>query len=769
MSMERGARLGPYEVTGFLGSGGMAEVYRARDVRLGREVALKILPDALSNDAEALARFEREARTASALNHPHLVTIHDIGETTLHGRTLRFMAMELVRGRTLRERLLTDSRESLLLHLASIADGLARAHEAGVIHRDLKPENVMISEDGFAKVLDFGLARRVAPAIADAAAERLTAEGFTVGTVGYMAPEQVRGARDLDHRVDIFAFGCMLYEIIAKQNPFEGGSAFEAMHRILCDEPPPLADAAVDRIVRRCLAKDREERYTSMREVAADVRAAVAVPGTAAEARVMSARPRRPRLALALVAAVVVALAGGAFVATRPRPAAIDSIAVLPFSNAAGEDGAFLAEGIGDAVVRDLGSIQSLRVIASSSTARYRDGVDPRHAARELDVAAVLVGKLRGTGGTLVLDAELVRGTDGAAIWSKRYARNADDVPALERELAKDVSAHLRLKLAPRRSPTADAEAYRAFLRGRQELLRGTAPSLKKAIEHFNRAIELDPDFALAYALLAQTHGRQAVLGVVPPRDAIRQETAEALEALALDDTLPDAHWTLALVASFTGDQPEYERRIARVLELDPNFPPVHIERAKQLLLAKRYDEAKAAYEKALALDPLSPRVRSTWAVHLYLARRYSEALPILSSLIEQFPSDTNAHAYLGFILSYLGRHDEALVSISRAPATSNPNMELWKGILLARAGRTAEARAIADRADRVATGRFLPVYYRAQLRAVLGERDVALSLLEQGKRNGEWLTWLRYDPGFDALRDDPRFAVLLAAPYAAR
>lgn len=462
MTLTTGIRLGPYEITALLGSGGMAEVYRASDVRLGREVAIKILPENVAADSEALGRFEREARTASALNHPHLVTIYDIGEADTGQHPLRYIAMELIHGETLRHRLPHESRDVLLRHIADIADGLAKAHDAGVIHRDLKPENVMVSDDGFAKVVDFGLAKQV-PRTDGITGERLTAEGFCVGTLGYMAPEQVRGERNLDPRVDIFALGCILYEAVAKKNPFESDSAVDTMHRIVYEEPPLLPDAAIERIARRCLAKDREARYSSMREVAADVRRAIGSP-------VRRPVGRRFRLAAAAALAVGVA-AGGAFVAMhKPRPA-ITSIAVLPFRNASGnEELRFLSDGIAGEVVRDLGRIPALRVIANSSASRFRDTPDPQKAARELGVDAVLMGSLRTTSGRALLDAELVKAADGTALWGKKYERRMTDVAALEQEIARDLSEEVRLELAPRRGHAPKPSAYVAYLRGNSEL-----------------------------------------------------------------------------------------------------------------------------------------------------------------------------------------------------------------------------------------------------------------------------------------------------------
>lgn len=765
MTLTRGTRLGPYEVIALLGAGGMAEVYRARDVRLGREVAIKILPDDFAADPEALARFEREARTASSLNHPHLVTIHDIGDAEVDGRRLHYMAMELIQGDTLRSHLLHRTRDELLRLLADIADGLAKAHDAGIIHRDLKPENVMVTEDNFAKIVDFGLAKHV-PRFGDmdgVTMRHLTLEGFAVGTLGYMAPEQVRGDLDIDARVDVFAFGCMLYEAVAKKNPFAGATAIDTMHRIVYSDPPPLPDVVIDRIARRCLAKERAERYPSMREVATEVRNAIA-------SRVR--RPVRRRLWVASAAFVVFAAgASGAFVAMRnARAPAIASIAVLPFRNATGnEELRFLSDGISEDLVRNLGRVPTLRVIASSSASRFRDTDDPQGAARELDVDAVLVGRLRTVRGEVLLDAELVKASDGTALWGKKYSIKLTDVVALEQEVAQDLCDEVRLKLAPRRIREPHPEAYEAHLRGKREVAKETAPALKKGIEYFRRAIELDPDYALPYAALAQVYGRQALLGIAPTRDCVLQERALAQKALSLDETLPEAHWNLAVVAVLTGDTAEYDRRIARVLELNPNFAPAHIDRANRLVTARRFDEAERAFQQARALDPLSPRVMWSYGGYLGLQRRFERSLTVLRSVTEQFPDDGHVYPYLAVISSYAGRHSDALAAIARARTETNPNVLIWKGVVLARAGRTAEARAISDEVDEMARTRYLQPYYHGQLHAALRDRDVALALVEQAVRDGEWfVSWLSFDPGYDVLRADPRFVALLNQSRAA-
>jgi len=737
MTLKYGTRLGPYEVTALLGSGGMAEVYRARDVRLGREVAIKILPEELSSDEESLSRFTREAQTASALNHPHLVTIYDIGEVDVGAQRLHYIAMELIRGETLRHHFAHASREVLLRYIAGVADGLAKAHDAGVVHRDLKPENVMVSDDDFAKVVDFGLAKHVMGFASERSAERLTAEGFCVGTLGYMAPEQVRGQRDIDGRADIFALGCMLYEAIVKENPFDGDTPVDTMHRVLHHEPSPLPDPVLDPIVRRCLAKDAAHRYSSMREVAAELRKAMTAPPSSTDSlpRIHSAR----------------------------RPA-IASIAVLPFHNRSGsEEMRFLSDGIPEDIVRDLGRVAGLRVIANSSVSRFRETTDPRQAARELQVEAVLVGGLRMIGDKVVIDAELVKAADGSALWGKKYTRELTDVIELQQEISRDLCNEVRLELAPQRNRAPLPEAHDVYLRGKREIAKETPPALKKGIEQYHRAIELDPEYALPYAALGQIYGRMALLGIAPTRDCRRQQAALGNKASSLDEFLPEAHFDLAVAALLAGDMPEFERRIARVLDLNPNFAQAYAERSLALVSAQRYAEGEAAYQKARELDPLSPRVMTAYGGRLGVMRQWNECLTVLHNAAEQFPDYEHTYAYLGLVYSQIGRPQEAIATIERAPAETSPHILIWKAIVLARVGRIAEAQEIADRMDELAKTRFVLTYWRAQLRGELGDRDAAFALIEQGLRDEDcFYIFLPSDPGMDCLRSDSRFAAML-------
>jgi tetratricopeptide (TPR) repeat protein len=362
-----------------------------------------------------------------------------------------------------------------------------------------------------------------------------------------------------------------------------------------------------------------------------------------------------------------------------------------------------------------------------------------------------------------MLDAELVKASDGTALWGQKYTRKLTDIIALEQEIARDLCAEVRLKVAPAAPHASKPEAHAAYLRGCAEVRHETAQRMLKGIEHFHHAMEVDPEYALPYAALALVHGRAVRVGLAPMRESVRQQVALANNALALDEALPEAHWDLALAALLVEDMAEYERRVARVLELNPNFAPAHVERANQLVLAERYEEAEAAHQYARTLDPLSPRVLLTYAAHLGWMRQFERADELNRATMEQFPESINARAYCALVTAYAFDEEEGLAMILGVPTDANPMFDLFKGMILAWNGKLDEARAIAQRTDELAKSRYVVPFYRAALHTALGNTDTAFALIEHGIREGDyWFRWLPYVAGFDPLRSDPRFAEML-------
>ena len=598
---------GPYTIVGPLGAGGMGEVFRAHDPRLGRDVAIKILSSHRASDPEALARMVRESRMVAALEHPAIVTIHDVGEDA--GQF--YLVTELVEGETLRERLRRGplpTREALD-HAVTIASALGAAHARGVVHRDLKPENVMISTAGSLKLLDFGVAKFVAPAeAATAAAHRtLTETGATVGTPAYMAPEQLDG-RVVDHRADQFAFGIMLYELLAGRRPFTGATAPELSASILRDEPAHLTSVRPEvpvplaRIVARCLAKNPDDRYTSTTDLAhavADVRTDLSVltppPG------VVYARYARPWRWVAAVFAIVgiVAAIGIGSRRERAAPAATTSsatraVAVLPFTTIGG-DQRYLADGITEAVTRELGHIEGTRVIASNSAFAYRGRTDDLGSvARELGVGVLVRGSVQREGDRLRINASLINASDQATLWSNTYNRGTGDILAVQDDIAWQVAASLAATIGatapprPADAPKTTPEAYDAYLRGLNHLRRGQ-PGFADAIVELERAVTLDPNFGLARAKLASAYTQQFFYNASDP--ALEQKAfVEIQKSLSLNPDQAEAYLARAqLIWNLRNGFP-HERAVAdvrRAVANNPNLAEAYVELGK-LYLAHR-------------------------------------------------------------------------------------------------------------------------------------------------------------------------------------
>ncbi|HXM79717.1 MAG TPA: protein kinase, partial [Thermoanaerobaculia bacterium] len=594
MPLSPGSRLGPYEIVAPIGAGGMGEVYRARDPRLGREVAIKVLPESLANDPVALARFEREALAVAALSHPNILAIHDFG--TQGG--VAYAVMELLEGETLRMKLDAGPiRQKQAVDFAlQIAKGLSAAHEKGVVHRDLKPENLFVGRDGHVKILDFGLAKKVDAVAPSKETSAPTVSGHTepgtvMGTVGYMSPEQVRGL-PVDHRSDIFSFGAILYELLSGKKAFKKDTASDTVAAILKEEPPELSESgrsispALDHIVKHCLEKDRDNRFQSARDIAFAL--GEASSGSAAAPATPAAQPPRSRaFRPPLWAAGVVALVtlAAAVLWLRPRAGPIDSLAVLPFVNAGGDPNAeYLSDGITESLIDSVSQIPGIKVVSRASAFHYKGkDVGARAVGKELGVRAVLTGRIVQRGDALSISAELVDARDDTHLWGEHYNRRLSDILAVQEEIARDISGKLRLRLTGEEKKrltkryTENAEAYGLYLKGRYHWNKRTGEDIQKGIGYFQQAIEKDPTYALAYAGLADSYVVLFAYAGLPSSETFPKAKAAALKALEMDDSLAQAHAALASVhENFNWDFSAAETEYRRAIELDPKYPTTH-------------------------------------------------------------------------------------------------------------------------------------------------------------------------------------------------
>jgi serine/threonine-protein kinase len=748
MALTAGARLAHYEILGVLGAGGMGEVYRARDTRLGRDVAVKVLPDAVAADPDRLARFEREARAVAALSHPNIVVVHSIEE----GEGLRFLTMELVDGQTLDTHVVPGGLplERLLGLVIPLADAMATAHERGVVHRDLKPQNVMVTRDGRVKVLDFGLAKLVAaddPEPGSSAAPTVAANtriGQVVGTVPYMAPEQLRGEA-VDARADLFALGIIAYELATGRSPFAGATRADRTSSILRDAPDPITShrsdlpADLDRIVARCLEKDPRARFPAAREVVSELRRLQAAPGSGA-----------------------------------PEAAAgVRSLAVLPLENVSHDPAQeYFADGMTEALISDLARLPDLRVISRTSAMKYK-GVHRAlpEIARELNVDAIIEGTALLVGQRVRIHVQLVSALRDETLWSERYDRDLEDVLGLQSSVAEAVAREIALRLTPRdarrfaRRQEVNPEAHIEYLKGLHIAAATSPEAIELSLRHFQRALELDPAFAPAWAGVAECHYTRAGRGMAPPAEAREQARAAAMKALELDEALADGHVVLGALAARELDFPEAIRRLQKAVELNPGLASAYYTLGRIYYCSERHAEAEEAMLMALSLDPLSMIIHTAVGDAYYYAREYEKSVAYYRKAIRLDPRFDGAHTDLARSLEALGRFDEAraeyeegrrLAGTVAGPSFGLAHLEISRGNVDAARGMLAELTAA--RSQRVVSAWGIAV-----LHASLGEADEAFRWLEAAIDEGaSGLIFLRVHPRLDPVRQDPRYADLL-------
>ena len=770
MTLTAGTCLGVYQITGLIGVGGMGEVYRARDTRLNRDVAVKVLPEEFVGDRERLKRFEQEARAAAALSHPNVLVVHDVG---VEGR-IPYVVTELLDGETLRARLKNGklmSSASAVAIVIQVASALFAAHSRGIVHRDLKPENIFLTRDGAVKILDFGLAKvsNAAGANRRDTSAVLTEVGMVLGTPGYMSPEQVRGV-NIDGRTDIFALGAILYETLTGRRAFQGGSDADTLCAILEKDPAPIAESTssgsgIFRIVARCLEKDPARRFQSAADLQFSLESYLGnVPAEAGE------QTKKRRVSLALSAVIIAALAIGAyFYLASPPPRAINSVAVLPLTNVnADADTEYLSDGITDNIIDRLSRIPDFKVISHTAVFHYKGmEVDARDIGRALGVSAVLTGRVVKRNDALTINLELVDARDNSHVWGEQYDRELADFLTLQREIPADVSDSLRLRLNGdskerlTRASTGDMEAYQLYLRGRYSWEKWTEDGSKRAIQFFSEAIKKDPNYALAYAGLADVY----LIGGIPPdlsqRELHRRAREAATKALSLDPQLGEAHAALAEVLLYDDwDFSGAEREFKRALDLSPSFAEGHHLYSHLLSLLGRTDDSIVEAKKLLELDPISetPIGHLGW-VYLY-SRQYDEAIHWFLKDFQLYP-DATSRIQLGDAYYEKGMLSEATEEYLKGFAQTGGTPDQIAALKSAFESSGIKGY-LQKRIEQVKAGP-PQEFFLATLYARLGEKDQAFEALEGAyAEHSDRLVHLKEELALDPLRSDPRFFALL-------
>ncbi|HEY0657584.1 MAG TPA: protein kinase [Pyrinomonadaceae bacterium] len=806
--------LSHYRIAKKIGAGGMGEVFLAEDTRLDRKVALKILPPEFAEDKERMNRFIREAKSASGLNHPNIITIHEIGESD----GIHYIATEFIEGETLHDRLKEKnlSLKSTLDIAVQIVSALQAAHVANIIHRDIKPDNVMIRADGLVKILDFGIAKLSEQKIESIDAEAATAikapstnPGVIIGTANYMSPEQARG-KEIDARSDIFSFGLVLYEMLSGRRAFAGENALEIISSILKDEPQPINQLQpalpreIERIVSKTLRKDRDERYQTARGLLTDLKDAKqelefqdklertsapnaedtktqmmsaqttdAPQSATSSAEFITGEVKKHKIGVALALLMVLALIGAGSWFFFNRAAIgnkqIESIAVMPFVNESGNaDIDYLSDGMTETLISSLSQLPNLNIKPRSLVFRYKGReADSQTIGKDLNVQAVLIGRVVQRGADLSLFVELIDVASTKVIWSRQYNRKQNEIVSLQSEIARDISSKLKTGITNEeekkitRNFTENPEAYRLFLRGNSLSYRRKSKDARAAIEAYEQAIALDPNYALAYAGLSGAHVFMVIYGGAPPLEEFPKARAAALKALELDSTVSSAHTALAAVSLFQDrDFNAMERETQRALELSPNDANAHRQNGLRLAWMGRFDEALTSHRRSLEIEPMSLVTIINYAWSLFYAGRIAESDAQLKVAQELDPNFWFAD-YRMFVSSRAkGDYDDAVEHLARAhELRDEPETAKFIRAAFVKGGW----RGFIERALSAPEGSKMMAYELATFAAEVGEKDKAFALLgEAYDKHDQFILFMKIDPFMNPLRGDPRFEELL-------
>jgi serine/threonine protein kinase/Tfp pilus assembly protein PilF len=819
LELKAGSTVAHYRVLSLLGEGGMGRVYLAEDTKLHRKVSLKFLSADVTKDHERLRRFEQEARAASALNQPNIITIHEIGEEDGH----QFIAIEFIDGQTLRERLRSplDLDESLEIAI-QVASALAAAHRVNIVHRDIKPENIMIrKDDGLVKVLDFGLAKMsvLRRATMDPEADtqlRNTAPGVVMGTAAYMSPEQARG-ETVDERTDIWSLGVVLYEMIAGCSPFVASTSNEIISAILSRETPApltrysrLVPERLEEIVEKALTKNKDERYQTSKDLLIDLKrlqqtlqlkaaserstspdriVSAVTDGQATVSKAETSASRTPQASSAeyivnqvrshkrvvlLSLALLLLIAAGMFIyAWRSRETAapsrpeIKSLAVLPLENLSGDPSQeYFADGMTEALISNLSQIKALKVISRTSVMRYKGSRESLPIiAQALGVDAVIEGSVQRSGGRVRVTAKLVPATTDAAIWSRNYEREVSDILKLQSDVAQAIAAEVRVQLTPdeqNRLASArpiDPKAHEAYLLGRYHLAKLNESDLSRAVDYFKEAIRIEPDFAAAYAGLSRAWSERGIWGGKSYIEVETPAREAARKALQIDPANSSAHTSMCMILiNYDFNYSAAEEQVRRAIEIDPGSAEAHVAYGWLLQVLGRYEEVLEQMEKAEQLDPASSQIQGDFGRMLYRARKYDEAEKHLKRSIELDPNNYGSYGRLGDVYIEMGRFGDAVAMFEKSRSIQPQGAHALRlAVVYARMGnRQAALEALTTTSNR-------SKWDLARLYTALGDLDKAFTILNESiDKRDVLLTNLKEDPGFERLHSDPRWKLML-------
>jgi len=793
-----GLTVSHYRILEKLGGGGMGVVYKAEDLRLGRLVSLKFLPEELSREPLAIERFQREARAASSLNHPHICTIYDVDQ--YEGQ--HFIVMEYLEGQTLKHRITGKplDLERVPEYGFQMADALEAAHAKAIIHRDIKPANIFITDRGQVKLLDFGLAKllperrgagRAKQAVTSFSVTtqdpHLTSDGVALGTVAYMSPEQVRGL-ELDERTDLFSLGLVLYEMTTGQRAFTGNTSGVIFDAILNRAPAPPAHLnpaipiQLEQIIAKALEKDRELRYRSASDIRADLQrlkrdtdSARAMPFKSGEASRQKLRRYRPHFAWSGVLVVLLILFGlnvgnlRESVFGGASQARIESIAVLPFANLSNDPKTeYLSDGITESLINSLSQLPNLAVMSRNTVFRYKgQTMDPQRVGQDLHVRAILTGRLIQSGDDLTISVSLEDVQSSRQIWGEQYNRKLSNLVSVQQEIAGDIYGRLRPRLAGEekkllaKRPTENAEAYQLYLQGLFYWNKWTQADFMKAADYFTQAVQKDPGYALSYAGLADSYSLLGDAGYLPPSEAWPKAKTAALQALDIDDTLAEAHTSLGLVKEhFEWDWAGAEKEFKRAVELNPNLATAHHWYGDYLTNMGRFGEGLAETKKAQGLDPLSLMINTTLGWQFYLAGQNENAVEQLRKVLEIDPKYSPARRTLEEVYAHIGKHKEAVAEREKALSLSGgPELAASIEEDFTKSGYKGVLQSWLEGLTELSKHSYVSSYSIAESYMRMDEKQKAFEWLEKAyEEHDSGLVSLAVEPMFETIRPDPRF-----------